>query len=150
MENKISKLRPLVGHINREMNRRFETNYLSLLPEDLGALQGMALNYICKHPRCSSCSLMDRLMLKKSTISEILNFLCDKKYVTTVTDEKDKRIKCLYPTETGLEFYKKSKKVFSMFESELESYLTKEEKDEFIRLGEKLSSKLEEVNKNGK
>ncbi|HAS56488.1 MAG TPA: hypothetical protein DEF61_01665 [Firmicutes bacterium] len=150
MENKISKLRPLVGHINREMDRRFELNYLYLLPLDLGAPQGMALNYICRHPGCSSCSLIDRFMLKKSTISEILNYLCEKEYVTTIADEKDKRIKCLYPTETGLDFYKKSKRVFAMFENELESYLTKEEKDEFIRLGEKLSSKLEEVNRNGK
>ncbi len=150
MERKISRLRPMVGRLNRMLDRRFETAYLPLFPIDIGPQQGWSLAYICKHPGCKSNSIMDGLMLKKSTVSEILTLLENEGFISSSIDKDDKRIKKLYPTEKGMQYYQSTKKVLDKFEKELSSMLEEDEKNEFLRIGEKILDKLEEGNKNGR
>lgn len=150
MERKISKLRPLVGRLNRAMDREFEIKYLPSLPEDIGPQQGMALNFICRHPGCNSASIMERLLLKKSTVSEILTFLQEEGYVSCLTKEGDKRSKEIFPTEKGIRYYESIEKVFKLFENDLTSLLTAQERDEFLRIGEKMLDQLEEEIKDGR
>lgn len=93
---------------------------------------------------------MDGLMLKKSTVSEILTILENEGFISSSIDKDDKRIKKLYPTEKGMQYYQSTKKVLDKFEKELSSMLEEDEKNEFLRIGEKILDKLEEENKNGR
>ena len=49
-----------------------------------------------------------------------------------------------------MQYYQSTKKVLDKFEKELSSMLEEDEKNEFLRIGEKILDKLEEENKNGR
>ena len=103
---------------------RLHTGYRLSYMEPLG-LRGCHANYIialCAEPGISQEQLARRLYANKSNIARQIAFLEESGYVRRESDETDKRVMRVYPTEKALEILP----LISEKEEEWEKFVTED------------------------
>ncbi len=108
-----------------------------------------SLRYISKHPGITSIEISNYLNVDKALVTRMVQKLIDLKYVSFNNDEIDKRKKRLYITENGQEIKLEEFNHEETFFNECMSVLSKEEKDNFMILLEKVYLKSKDLRKKG-
>lgn len=89
----------------------------------------------------------DEFEISKSTVTNILKLMEKKGYVSRTVDERDARHKIIRLTEQGINVQQNTMDIIDRFHEELEAGISEEEKAEFYRIVEKVSSNLEKIRK---
>ena len=117
---------------NIERNEIFQKSQLT-------RTEFMVLSYVLssKELLCMK-DIQEHFNINRSTSSELLTSLENKKFVEKILNEEDSRIKYIKVTCSGKKEYSKITKQFSAIDEEIVSCLTDEEKIQFSSLLEKL------------
>ncbi len=96
---------------------------------------------ICKNPAISQEELAKMLYINKSSVARALQSLEADGFITRKQDENDKRILLVYPTKKAETVLPKIKEISSNWNEFLLDSLTKEERDSFEVIIEKLTKR---------
>ena len=103
---------------------------------------------ICKNPAISQDELAKMLYINKSSVARALKSLEADGFVIRKQDETDKRILLVYPTKKAEELLPKIREISKSWNEFLLSALTKDERDSFEVIIEKLTKRATDyVNK---
>lgn len=95
-----------IGHLVKIINNGIRQR-LTANAEQLGltAEQGRILHHICRNSEKGVCQrdVEEHFELSHATVAGLVTRLEGKGFVRTLTSEKDKRIKTIFPTEKALE-----------------------------------------------
>lgn len=121
-------------------------NYLSAtLGLDLHGMEGMTLQYIFHHVgnELTATDVVKRFNVTKATASQMLHRLEKKDLITMTACEKDGRQKVIELTKRGKEVFLKFESSFSFINAQVIEGLSNEEKEELIRLLEKIRNNMQ-------
>lgn len=82
---------------------------------EIGWGQQFYLEYIYDHPGASAQEMVECIRVDKATLTKNIKKLAEIGYIQTVGDEKDKRIKHLYPTQKAALAVKRIKEIHNDF-----------------------------------
>ena len=122
--------------------RRYRREYMA--PLGLKGIHARLFMAICRTPGCSQDQLAKRMWFDKSTIARQMELLEKRGFITRQPSEKDKRVLCVYPTETMLQLQPGLKSAMEQWEDNLLQDLSEEEKKQLNTL---LARVRERVNK---
>ena len=122
--------------------RRYRREYMA--PLGLKGIHARLFMAICRTPGCSQDQLAKRMWFDKSTIARQMELLEKRGFITRQPSEKDKRVLCVYPTETMLQLQPGLKAAMEQWEDNLLQDLSEEEKKQLNAL---LARVRERVNK---
>ena len=115
--------------------------------DPLKPVEGRIFGYLSNNPNVTAQDITKHFSLSKSSVSESLSTLLARGYITYEKSKEDGREKTIALTDVGRERSDAYLKIVMMFEDELESGFSKEEKDKLLSLLEKVKK---EVSANGK
>jgi DNA-binding MarR family transcriptional regulator len=120
----------------RKLLQRMNTQFSDTFTKE----QMLTLRCLGLFGQMTVSELADRLCVKPSAVTAIMNRLTEKGYVERVRDEKDRRVVYLSLTEKGMEFYEQgNENALKMIEPYVQ-YFTEEEIDSLLGTYEKLSA----------
>ena len=111
----------------------------------LSKLQFVLLMTISKNNGKPQCDLAEITERDKTTFTRNIKTLEQNKLVTRIPSTKDKRQKLISITTLGQDFVQKSKPIISEVVREIESIISKEERDLFVKTLDKIKMKLLEI-----
>lgn len=82
---------------------------------EIGWGQQFYAEYIYDHPGASAQDMVECIRVDKATLTKAIKKLVDIGYVRIVSDERDRRVKCLYLTPKGEPAVKKIKEIHQDF-----------------------------------
>ena len=106
-------------------------------------LKGIHTSYlckICKNPGISQDQLAQELCLNKSSVARQAAFLEEEGYITRITDEADKRLLQLHPTEKALALIPQIRELLQNWDAFITADLAEEE----VQILPQLPCKLEQ------
>ena len=107
---------PYLGRCISILDRLMRMYYdHGLLGFEIGWGQQFYMEYIYDHPGASAQEMVECIRVDKATLTKNIKKLAETGYVRIVGDEKDKRIKHLYPTEDAALAVKRIKEIHSDF-----------------------------------
>lgn len=83
------------------VNRRLNALIRKDMGEEMTLDQYSTIRYILSRSRCKSSELADAFCVGKSSITAIVTRLVDKRLISRIPDEKDRRVTYLSVTEEG-------------------------------------------------
>jgi len=92
-----------IGALSRAINTLNDTKYKKF---NVQKGQYIFISRICENPGINLIQLTSMLKVDKTTTTKAIQKLIKEDYLTKKTDDHDKRIARLYPTEKALEIYK--------------------------------------------
>lgn len=136
---------PNIGRCISILDRLMKMYYDHGLSEfEIGWGQQFYAEYICDHPGSSAQEMVKCIRVDKATLTKIIKKLTELGYVQVVCDEKDRRIKRLYPTEKTVLAVRRIKAIHSSFYETLCAGIPEQD----IRLAEQtLEMMMENVNR---
>lgn len=121
-------------------------NYLSAtLGIDLHGMEGMTLQYVFHHvgTELTATDIVRRFNVTKATASQMLHRLEKKDLITMSASAKDGRQKVITLTKRGKEVFLKFEDSFASINAQVVKGLSADEKNEMIRLLEKIRDNMQ-------
>ena len=87
--------------------------------------------------------IQEQFSIRRSTVTGILQLMEKNGLVTRSSVEQDARLKKLELTQKGIELHERVERSIRQVEDRISNCLTPEEKEEFIRLCEKIRENLQ-------
>lgn len=135
MKSVIDRYTAATFTINRRMNALFR----EAMPEELTVDQYSTVQYIRQRGACTSSELADIFCVGKSTITAIITRLADKRLLSRVPDEKDRRVTYLRLTEEGERLCDQAEETIQQLLEQLIEHFDEEEAELFLTMYEKLA-----------
>lgn len=104
---------------------------------------------ICNHQGCSQEQLAKILCFNKSTVARSLNQLQEHGYITRISDENDKRVLLVYPTEKMLAVFPKVRRITREWNESLALGIEHEEMEVFLNVLSRMEARAKELIGNG-
>lgn len=135
---------PNIGRCISILDRLMKMYYdHGLADYEIGWGQQFYAEYIYDNPGTSAQEMVEYIRVDKATLTKCVKKLVEIGYVRTVSDEKDRRIKRLYPTEKAVHAVEQIKEIHSSFYNALCTGISSQD----IRLTEQtLERMMENVN----
>lgn len=100
---------------------------------------------ICRHPGITQEEIAKTLYVNKSNVARQVKVLQKQGYVIIEKKQGNKRANALYPTQSLLDYYPIIEGTHGEWRELLTADFTQDEKEELLRLTQKLSDKAEEI-----
>lgn len=142
------QIKDTLGFEFKKMNDRIKRHiHLTLAREgfdELTVMHGWILGYLHRHEG-AACQkdLESQFGIGKSTVTNILQLMEKKGYLTRTEDEKDGRIKRLKLTALGERTHMESIQVIDEIHQNMEEGITEEEREVFYRVLTKIRKNIE-------
>lgn len=124
-----------------------QRNLTNYLPK----LEGSIISFLGKNKKkniiVTSTDIYKSLNISKVTVSQALNSLVSKGYVTFMIDGNDRRKKIVSLTNSGQKVIKELDEVFSTLEQKIDQLLDETEKEKMSEILFKILSYIKEVKK---
>ena len=140
----------MINCISNRLRNRSQEVHTQL---GIGSAQGKILNYVLVESEAHSVYQKDlerEFGLRPSTVTEMLNALEQKKLIQRVSDEWDGRYKKIVFTEKARSMKDRIRQEVEETEHLLLQGITKQEKQEFLRIAGKMLQNLEAERTNEK
>lgn len=140
----------MINCISNRLRNRSQEVHTQL---GIGSAQGKILNYVLVESEAHSVYQKDlerEFGLRPSTVTEMLNALEQKKLIQRVSDEWDGRYKKIVFTEKARSMKDRIRQEVEETEHLLLQGITEQEKQEFLRIAEKMLQNLEAERTNEK
>ena len=128
--------------IRRSLNQRFSENGL----EDLGGVQGPVIGYIYQNSQKQDVFQKDIekwFKIRRSTATVMLQNMEQKGLIERVSVPNDGRLKKIMLTDKAKDRHIRVKEQIDIFHRDLEEGITKKEKEEFLRILDRIRENLE-------
>ncbi|MGN0132431.1 MAG: MarR family winged helix-turn-helix transcriptional regulator [Lachnospiraceae bacterium] len=112
MDNHFPNLGRCISILDRLMKMYYDHG---LSDFEIGWGQQFYAEYIYDHPGTTAQEMVECIRVDKATLTKSIKKLVDIGYVEVVNDEKDKRVKLLYPTQKGKPAVKRIKEIHHDF-----------------------------------
>lgn len=140
----------MINCISNRLRNRSQEVHTQL---GIGSAQGKILNYVLVESEAHSVYQKDlerEFGLRPSTVTEMLNALEQKKLIQRISDEWDGRYKKIVFTEKARSMKDRIRQEVEETEHLLLQGITEQEKQEFLRIAEKMLQNLEAERTNEK
>lgn len=119
----------LIKIASATLRRQLDEKCLKRVSKDVTGMCGLILKYLADHlgENVFLKDLEAEFIIRKSSLTEMINSLERKGYIRKSSIDDDGRFKNIIITEKGLEINERFKAVAISFEAELSSVLTEEE-----------------------
>ena len=139
----IKRTEPLAHQIrktNNALRNYADGQCAGKLKVHLTGIEGLTMGYLASHDgkAVSPSEIMAIFSLKKATVSEACGRLVSKGFCKEVTDPSDKRKKQYLLTKKGEQAHKEFESLFCEITKTVESGISEDERDVFIKVCEKL------------
>ena len=112
---------------------------------DLSPIHHTFVFAICKSPGLSQEQIARRLCFNKSTVARRLTHLEEHGYITRITDESDKRVMLVYPTEKMLNIFPKVREISKEWNALVARDISDCEMEIFLSVLERISHRAKEL-----
>lgn len=108
-------------------------------------MHGWIMGYLYEHrdQDVFQRDIQEQFSIRRSTVTGILQLMEKNGLVTRSSVEQDARLKKLELTQKGIELHERVERSIRQVEDRISNCLTPEEKEEFIRLCEKIRENLQ-------
>lgn len=133
--------------INNLIRRRLNVRFTEAGLNELCGMQGPMIGYIYKQSKTQDVFQKDiekEFNIRRSTATVMLQNMEQKGLIVRQTVDHDARMKKILLTEKATECHLRVREQIDAFNEELENGITKEEKEEFFRILEKIKCNLTE------
>lgn len=133
--------------INNLIRRRLDVRFTEVGLGELCGMQGPMIGYIYKQSKTQDVFQKDiekEFNIRRSTATVMLQNMEQKGLIVRQTVDHDARLKKILLTEKAKECHLRVREQIDAFNEELEKGITKEEKEEFFRILEKIKCNLTE------
>ena len=130
--------------LSNMIRRKLDTTFSSPEFDGLNAMMG----YIMDHEETQDIfqkDIEEEFNIRRSSATVMLQGLEQRGYIRRTQIEKDARLKKIELTEKARKLQKRVRSEIDRFHEQLEKDLSKEEKEEFFRLLDKIKSNLKEA-----
>ena len=146
----MSKTEPQIGFriksINNMIRRKLDIRFAEAGLDEITGMQGPLLGYLDVHTRERDVFQKDlekEFNIRRSTATVMLQNLEQKGYLVREPVDSDARLKRIVLTDKARELNREIRGQIDAFNQELESGLSLEEKEIFLRISEKIMKNLE-------
>ncbi len=132
--------------INNMIRRKLDVRFAEAGLSELSGMQGPMLGFICRRSREQDIFQRDierEFNIRRSTATVMLQNLEQKGYIVREQVERDARLKRIVLTEKAARQNREIHGQIDAFHQELEAGLTREEREEFLRILDKIKANLE-------
>lgn len=132
--------------INNMIRRKLDVRFAEAGLSELLGMQGPMLGFICRRSREQDIFQRDierEFNIRRSTATVMLQNLEQKGYIVREQVERDARLKRIVLTEKAVRQNREIHGQIDAFHQELEAGLTREEREEFLRILDKIKANLE-------
>lgn len=109
-----------------------------LAEEQLKGCQSKYILYVCGNPGVSQDNIARMMFVNKSNVARQLNALEEGGFIERRSDVKDRRISLVYPTERALSLLPVIRAANAQWRGVITEGFTEEEKEQLLKLTEKL------------
>ena len=134
--------------LSNMIRRKLDTTFSSPEFDGLTGTQNAMLGYIMDHEETQDIfqkDIEEEFNIRRSSATVMLQGLEQRGYIRRTQIEKDARLKKIELTEKARKLQKRVRSEIDRFHEQLEKDLSKEEKEEFFRLLDKIKSNLKEA-----
>ena len=134
--------------VSNMIRRKLDTTFSSPEFDGLTGTQNAMMGYIMDHEETQDIfqkDIEEEFNIRRSSATVMLQGLEQRGYIRRTQIEKDARLKKIELTEKARKLQKRVRSEIDRFHEQLEKDLSKEEKEEFLRLLDKIKSNLKEA-----
>ena len=134
--------------LSNMIRRKLDTTFSSPEFDGLTGAQNAMMGYIMDHEETQDIfqrDIEEEFNIRRSSATVMLQGLEQRGYIRRTQIEKDARLKKIELTEKARRLQKRGRAEIDQFHEQLEKDLSKEEKEEFFRLLDKIKSNLKEA-----
>lgn len=134
--------------VSNMIRRKLDTTFSSSEFDGLTGTQNAMMGYIMDHEETQDIfqkDIEEEFNIRRSSATVMLQGLEQRGYIRRTQIEKDARLKKIELTEKARKLQKRVRSEIDRFHEQLEKDLSKEEKEEFFRLLDKIKSNLKEA-----
>ncbi len=134
--------------VSNMIRRKLDTTFSSPEFDGLTGAQNAMMGYIMDHEETQDIfqkDIEEEFNIRRSSATVMLQGLEQRGYIRRTQIEKDARLKKIELTEKARKLQKRVRSEIDRFHEQLEKDLSKEEKEEFFRLLDKIKSNLKEA-----
>lgn len=134
--------------LSNMIRRKLDTTFSSSEFDGLTGTQNAMMGYIMDHEETQDIfqkDIEEEFNIRRSSATVMLQGLEQRGYIRRTQIEKDARLKKIELTEKARKLQKRVRSEIDRFHEQLEKDLSKEEKEEFFRLLDKIKSNLKEA-----
>lgn len=134
--------------VSNMIRRKLDTTFSSPEFDGLTGTQNAMMGYIMDHEETQDIfqkDIEEEFNIRRSSATVMLQGLEQRGYIRRTQIEKDARLKKIELTEKARKLQKRVRSEIDQFHEQLEKDLSKEEKEEFFRLLDKIKSNLKEA-----
>ena len=104
--------------------------------DEVTVMHGHILGYLCNNAdhEIYAREIVKKFGIGKSSVTNILQLMEEKGYITYLSDERDGRLKKICPTPKGEEIHRQTIAVLERMNEDLERDITPEERETFFRV----------------
>ena len=146
----MSNMEPQIGFrikaINNMIRRNLDIRFAEAGLDEITGMQGPLLGYLDVHTREKNIFQKDlekEFNIRRSTATVMLQNLEQKGYLVREPVDSDARLKRIVLTKKARQVNRDIRRQIDAFNQELESGLTQEEKETFLRISDKIMKNLE-------
>ena len=134
--------------LSNMIRRKLDTTFSSPEFDGLTGAQNAMMGYIMDHEETQDIfqkDIEEEFNIRRSSATVMLQGLEQRGYIRRTQTEKDARLKKIELTDKARKLQKRVRSEIDQFHKQLEKNLSKEEKEEFFRLSDKIKSNLKEA-----
>lgn len=134
--------------LSNMIRRKLDTTFSSPEFDGLTGAQNAMMGYIIDHEETQDIfqkDIEEEFNIRRSSATVMLQGLEQRGYIRRTQTEKDARLKKIELTDKARKLQKRVRSEIDQFHKQLEKDLSKEEKEEFFRLSDKIKSNLKEA-----
>ena len=134
--------------LSNMIRRKLDTTFSSPEFDGLTGAQNAMMGYIMDHEETQDIfqkDIEEEFNIRRSSATVMLQGLEQRGYIRRTQTEKDARLKKIELTDKARKLQKRVRSEIDQFHKQLEKNLSKEEKEEFFRLLDKIKSNLKEA-----
>ncbi len=131
----------MMGSLGRLVKRTFDRNLRSV---GLTFVQISALTFLEGHDGANQKEIEEYLKLTRATVSAMMDSLAEQDLVVRERDESDGRAWHIFITEEGRKRVENARMLSIEMEKKLSAALADDEKEQYMRISQKLKNVLEE------
>ena len=134
--------------LSNMIRRKLDTTFSSPEFDGLTGAQNAMMGYIMDHEETQDIfqkDIEEEFNIRRSSATVMLQGLEQRGYIRRTQTEKDARLKKIELTDKARKLQKRVRSEIDQFQKQLEKNLSKEEKEEFFRLSDKIKSNLKEA-----
>lgn len=132
--------------VNNVLRRRLEVHFTNVGLEELKGMQGALLGYVSEHEGAGDVFQKDlerEFNVRRSTATVMLQKLEQKGYIVREQLDSDARLKKILLTDKAKKANQEIQTLIADFNDEVERGITKEERENFFRVLDKVRKNLE-------